>query len=69
MFHCSSGPGAWVVGQGGGLPSIPFVPEQNVLAAVVDWVERGNAPEGLLGTKYVNDSASSGIDFQRRHCL
>lgn len=70
MFHCSSGPGAWVLGQsGGGAAATPaFDAETNVLAAVVAWVEEGRAPESMLGTKYVNDSVSQGVDFQRRHC-
>jgi feruloyl esterase len=71
MFHCNSGPGAWVVGQGGGASGvgIPFEPQQNVLAAIVAWVEKGEAPDSLTGTKFVNDTVSLGIDFQRTHCL
>ncbi|KAK2590610.1 hypothetical protein QQS21_011712 [Conoideocrella luteorostrata] len=71
MFHCNSGPGAWVLGQGGGAAAkgIPFEPGQNVLAAMVAWVENGQAPESLTGTKFVNDTVSKGVDFQRHHCL
>ena len=71
MFHCNSGPGAWVIGQGGGASGqgIPFEPQQNVLAAIVAWVEKGQAPDSLTGTKFVNDTISLGIDFQRNHCL
>ena len=71
MFHCNTGPGAWVLGQGGGAPAqgIPFDPQQNVFAAIIAWVENGRVPESLTGTKFVNDSVSLGIDFQRRHCL
>lgn len=70
MFHCSTGPGAWAVGQGGGAAAkdVPFDPQQNVLAAVVDWVENGKAPERLTGTKFVDDEPSLGVDFQRDHC-
>ncbi|KAL2280137.1 hypothetical protein FJTKL_12750 [Diaporthe vaccinii] len=69
MFHCNSGPGAWVVGQqGGSAAQGSFDRESNVLAAVVDWVEQGIAPETMTGTKFVNDSAALGVDFQRRHC-
>ena len=70
MFHCNSGPGAWVFGQGGG-PSavgIPFEGEKNVLAAMVAWVEGGLAPEQLVGTKFVNDSVGMGVDYLHRHC-
>ncbi|WYZ38146.1 hypothetical protein EsH8_III_000060 [Colletotrichum jinshuiense] len=72
MSHCTSGPGAWIIGQGGGAAaladSLPFDRTHNVLAAIVDWVEGGIAPETITGTKFINDSAALGIDFQRRHC-
>jgi feruloyl esterase len=70
MFHCSSGPGAWAFGQGGGAPAngIGFEPEGNVLAAMVDWVENGRAPEVILGTKFNDDVVGKGIALQRRHC-
>jgi feruloyl esterase len=70
MFHCNSGPGAWVIGQGGGASAggIGFETEGNVLAAMVDWVENGKGPEMVEGTKFVNDTARLGIAFRRRHC-
>lgn len=70
MNHCSTGPGAWVFGQGGGASAkgIGFDPESNVLAALVEWVEGGSAPETITGTKFVNDTVSLGQQFQRRHC-
>ncbi|KAK9417782.1 putative DNA polymerase V [Seiridium unicorne] len=70
MYHCNGGPGAWVLGQGGGAPSkgIPFDAEHNLLAAVVDWVEQGIAPETVLGTKFVSDDVAQGVDYTHRHC-
>ena len=70
MFHCNSGPGAWVIGQGGGASAtgIPFVSSINVLAALVRWVENNTAVEDIVGTKFVNDSVDLGIAFQHRHC-
>lgn len=69
MFHCNSGPGAWVIGQQGGSSAQgSFDRYSNVLAALVDWVEQGVAPETITGTKFVNDSATLGVAFQRRHC-
>lgn len=69
MFHCNSGPGAWVVGQGGGASAQgTFDREHNVLAAVVDWFEQGLAPQTITGTKYVSDMASLGVAFARKHC-
>lgn len=69
MGHCSGSLGAWQVGQSraaaGGLP---FDSKHNVLAAIVDWVERGNTPDRILGTKFNNDTVANGIQFQRWHC-
>ena len=70
MFHCNSGPGAWVLGQGGGASAagISFTPEQNILAALVAWVEEGKAPETIGGVKFVDDVVGSGFAMERRHC-
>ncbi|KAK5630910.1 hypothetical protein RRF57_006625 [Xylaria bambusicola] len=70
MYHCGTGPGAWTVGQGGSAPAyaIPFDKEHNVLAAIVDWVEKGAAPDEIVGTKFVNDSIAAGVMYQHRHC-
>jgi hypothetical protein len=70
MFHCNSGPGAWVIGQGGGASAagVQFTSANNVLAALVEWVENGIAPETIEGTKFVNDIVTMGVAFQRRHC-
>ena len=70
MFHCNSGPGAWVVGQGGGASAkgVPFKSANNVLAALVRWVENGTAVKDIIGTKFVNDTVDLGIASQHRHC-
>ncbi|KAI1165195.1 feruloyl esterase B [Nemania serpens] len=70
MNHCSGGPGAWTVGQGGNPAAygIPFDREHNVLAAVVDWVEKGRAPDEIVGTKFVGDGVDAGIYYRHRHC-
>ncbi|KAJ4349266.1 hypothetical protein N0V95_004696 [Ascochyta clinopodiicola] len=70
MNHCNSGPGAWVLGQGGNAAAagVPFEPTKNVLKAMVDWVEKGVAPSYIEGTKFVNDTVALGVDFTRRHC-
>lgn len=70
MQHCFTGPGAWVFGQWGGGPAagIEFDPEVNILAALVEWVEKDKAPDVITGTKFVNDDPTQGIAFQRKHC-
>jgi feruloyl esterase len=65
--HCSGGDGAHAIGQSTNEVS-SLEPKENVLMALVDWVENGNAPESLIGTKYVNDTKSLGVKFQRAHC-
>ena len=47
---------------------IPFESANNVLAAVVQWVENGTAVEDVVGTKFVNESVKLGVEFQHRHC-
>lgn len=70
MFHCSTGPGAWVFGQSGGAAStgIDFAPAGNALAALVAWVEKGQAPVTMEGTKFKNDDPKQGVMFKRKHC-
>ncbi|KAF6220895.1 hypothetical protein HO133_002575 [Letharia lupina] len=70
MYHCNSGPGGWVMGQGGGASAagVPFARANNVLAALVHWVENGTAVDDIVGTKFVNDSVELGVDFRHRHC-
>lgn len=70
MSHCLGGPGAYAFGQWGAQAAagVAFEPEGNILAAMVDWVENGNAPETILGTKFVDDDPTRGIALRRRHC-
>jgi feruloyl esterase len=69
MYHCNTGPGAWVIGQGGG-PSAtgPWDRTSNVLKAMVDWIEEDVAPETIEGVKYVNDTVALGVSIRRKHC-
>ncbi|KAJ8130879.1 hypothetical protein O1611_g2748 [Lasiodiplodia mahajangana] len=47
---------------------IPFDKDHNVLAAIVDWVEKAVAPDEIVGSKFVGDSVAGGIMYQHRHC-
>lgn len=64
MGHCAGGDGAWAFGQ----LYLSANASDNVLLDLVDWVERGNSPDRLVGTKWVNDESVEGIEFQRAHC-
>jgi feruloyl esterase len=66
MDHCGGGPGASMIGQNAG--KVPYDARHNVLAATVEWVERGNGPDTIEGTKYTQDSATLGVSFTRKHC-
>jgi feruloyl esterase len=58
MGHCQGGDGAHVIGNQ--LASVSTMdPQNNVLLRIVDWVENGNAPETVTGTKFVNVSLVS----------
>ncbi|KAM5438256.1 putative feruloyl esterase [Microsporum ferrugineum] len=47
---------------------IEFKEENNALAALVDWVEKGVAPDTLEGVKFEDDEITSGVSLRRRHC-
>lgn len=68
MAHClpgeAGGPGAWAFGQ----DEQSAQAGDNVIWDVVDWVENGNAPDVITGTKWFNDDPSEGVEFERSHC-
>ncbi|KAG6830735.1 hypothetical protein H0H92_015015 [Tricholoma furcatifolium] len=61
MDHCAGGPGATLFGQGGIASNAVNDSSHNVLLAMVDWVENGNAPEVIIGTDETGQS--------RMHCM
>ncbi|KAF2128215.1 tannase and feruloyl esterase [Dothidotthia symphoricarpi CBS 119687] len=65
--HCTGGNGAHAIGQASNEIN-SYKPEENVLMAIVEWVEKGSAPETIVGTKFVNDTVALGVQFQRAHC-
>ncbi len=69
VWHCNGGPGANAFGNlSAQLPPAPTNPTDDVLGALVNWVEKGVQPGIITATKYVNDDASQGIAFQRPLC-
>lgn len=67
VAHCSGGPGASFMGQLGGT-SAADTPDDSMLRRIVRWVENGEAPEFVRGTKFVNDTVALGVEFTRKHC-
>jgi feruloyl esterase len=68
MAHCGvggiAGAGAWMFGQSKAASDA----NNNIVNNLVDWVENGNAPETLEGTKFWWDESANGIQFTRNHC-
>lgn len=70
VWHCGGGPGANAFGNlSGNLPPLPLNPTYDALGALIAWVELGQQPTQIIATKYVNDTASQGVAFQRPLCL
>ncbi|KAL1595991.1 hypothetical protein SLS60_009682 [Paraconiothyrium brasiliense] len=71
LSHCALGTGAYSVGMysfGRVDNALEQDPDDNVLARIVAWVERGEAPEYIRGTAFVGGSPASGIAYKRKHC-
>ncbi|KAJ6520550.1 Tannase/feruloyl esterase [Mycena sanguinolenta] len=67
MEHCGGGPGATFIGNvETAVASLD--PNQNVLTAMVRWIEEGIAPDTITGTAFINQTKALGVDFQRAHC-
>jgi len=68
MAHCGvggiAGAGAWMFGQNKAASDA----NNNIVNNLVDWVENGNAPNTLEGTKFWWDESDNGIQFTRNHC-
>lgn len=65
LQHCGGGPGANSFGQLGEGASDP---QHNMEVALVDWVEKGNAPSEIVATKFVDDDPKKGVKFTRPLC-
>ncbi|GAA5827212.1 hypothetical protein JCM11251_001171 [Rhodosporidiobolus azoricus] len=77
MGHCQQGPGAWNFGGpsqrqtslgGRGQPST-FDEKHDMILAMINWVEKGIAPDVLIGTKYIGDDKRNGTQLQRPLCV
>jgi len=67
MAHCSGGAGPNAFGNG--LNNGPAIDaDHDLVKALERWVEQGAAPERIIATHYVNNSAAQGAQFQRPLC-
>ena len=68
MGHCDGGPGPNSFSQPFG-PAVPIGDARHdIRTAIVQWVEKGVAPQEIIATKYINDTPSQGIAFSRPLC-
>lgn len=69
MGHCGGGVGAWdVANRYVGRPMADNTPENNVLLAMVKWVEEGKAPDSITGYGYGNLTTAGKVVTSRKHC-
>ncbi|KAI6084069.1 tannase and feruloyl esterase [Hypoxylon rubiginosum] len=76
MNHCSGSTVApWYIASAsqsvsGATHSVPGFEnaEYDIIMAMMKWVEGGEAPEQLIATKFINDTATLGIQSQRPLC-
>lgn len=65
MQHCSGGSGAYHLGQSYPLDADRLNPRENMLLALVDWVENANAPSSVVGSTYTDDDVAQPVVAQR----
>ena len=51
-----------------GTPPLAHDAQHDILAALVEWVEKDVAPERITAVRYKNNSATQGISFTRPIC-
>jgi feruloyl esterase len=66
MQHCAGGPGPNAFGQFGVLKAGDA--QHDVFTSLVDWVEKGSAPNAIIATKYANDDPSKPVEMTRPVC-
>ncbi|KAI3317829.1 feruloyl esterase B precursor [Xylariaceae sp. AK1471] len=77
MNHCSgSVTGPWYIAAGsqslkGTTHSVPGYEdaEHDIVLALMKWVEADKAPDHLIATKFINDTATLGVQSQRPLCV
>lgn len=67
MAHCTGGIGASAIGNRGA-NTASTDPSQNVLTAMVRWVEEGSPPEAMIGSRFRNGTQALGVEYTRSHC-
>lgn len=69
MGHCNGGVGAWQFGQNAAAAKgVTLDRHNNILSALLGWVEEGHPPETIRGLRFHDDNYTQGIALKRPHC-
>jgi feruloyl esterase len=69
MEHCMGGPGPNNISASLQPEQRSVRPDQDIMAAVVNWVEHGSAPDFLVATKYTDDDPAKSQVMTRPICV
>jgi len=65
LGHCSGGQGLQEVGSNIALASVPLDSEHDALEALIEWREKGKAPEMLLPVGFKDEDMKNEVDMER----
>ncbi len=68
LYHCAGGPGPVAFGTSLPAPTTQQDADHDVMLSLARWVEQGAAPAKIVATKYVDNTPSKGVAFQRPLC-
>jgi feruloyl esterase len=69
MEHCTGGPGPNNISASLQPERSHVGPNEDIMVALTDWVERGKAPEFLVATKYLDDDPAKAAVMTRPICV
>jgi feruloyl esterase len=69
MEHCMGGPGPNNISASLQPERRSMGPDQDIMAAVVNWVEHGRAPQFIVATKYTDDDPHKTVVMTRPICV
>ena len=68
LYHCAGGPGPVAFGTAEQPPASQADADHDIMRSLERWVEQNNAPSKIIATKYVDNTPSKGVAFQRPLC-
>jgi len=68
LYHCAGGPGPIAFGTAEPPPPSQVDADHDIMRSLERWVEKGAAPDKVIGTKYVDNNPAKGVALQRPLC-